>query len=327
MSLAQNQRVCALHAASEATFDELIALSELGSDEGPSKLADALNGKGALLLESARLTEATALLERARDQLELSGDDASQLLDATYNNLGGAYYRANRLADSAAAYERSIAIREARGDLDSPDAVYVLSNLAVLYMSLGRLEDAQRETELCLNMVERHFDPGHVLVPAMHKQLAQVLGMRGADPELVAEHYSRGLERRRALFGPDHALVGQDQASFGIHLAKHGRFEEARARLDDAIRIRSALAGSEGEGLDKLLAARAQVDLDAGAPDGGTVAALERAVSIAESRERPAPEDVAVLLELLARAADEIGDEPRAQEARRRLGQLGSAGR
>jgi hypothetical protein len=193
-------------------------------------------------MESDRLPEAIALLERVRDaDIAKLGPDHPETL-ITLNNLAAAYRSAGKLPEAIALLER---VRDAdivKLGPDHPDTLTTLNNLAGAYRDFGKLPEAIALFERVRDARIAKLGPDHADTLNTLDSLAEAYRNVGKLPEAIAL-LERVRDTRIAKLGPDHPDTLHTLNNLAPAYMEAGRLPETIALLE---RVRDAYIAKFG---------------------------------------------------------------------------------
>jgi tetratricopeptide (TPR) repeat protein len=210
----------------EAVYSEraLAIYEELGNLERQGAI---LNNLGAIAYYQARWTEAVGFYERAQQVWERSGDRWSASFAVV--NRGEVLLDQGRLAEAEPLIRESLRI--ARASRSGPRIAETARYLGILLARLGRFDEARRLHGEAHDEYERAGESSEVLVT--EARIAELLVLeRSAEDAL--DSAERTLERSPAADGI-FPLGPTLHRMRGLALLQLGRFDEARAALDESL--------------------------------------------------------------------------------------------
>ncbi len=241
-ALAQAQYVLDWAYATLGRFDEavysaraLAIYEELGNLERQGAI---LNNLGAIAYYQAKWTEAVGFYERAENVWERSGDRWSASF-ATVNR-AEVLLDQGRLADAEPLMRESLRIARASGS--GPRIGETARYLGLLLARVGRFDEARRLLAEARDEYDRAGESNEVFVT--EARLAELLVLEGSAEDAVA-YVERTIERSPAFDGI-FPLGPTLHRMRGIALLQLGRFDEARAALDESLES-ARKAGAEYE--------------------------------------------------------------------------------
>ena len=257
------QRALALrrsHGDDVGVAESLLDLAALRADSGRPREAIALL-RDALAQFRARvgmrhplaidLLRTLCTLDRSNDDLDAALRDCGEAVALAQAQLGDGhratidarrqraaiYVDLGRFAEAEAEFQDAYAWMRARLPADHVDLARVQNSLAIVAWERGELARAEQLQRQAVAIWRRHAKPP--LLASGLFNLALILHDAGRDAEALALLREAGA-LRRAAFGPEHELVGDNDRLEGEVLAALGQDAAARARLQDAVRLTRA---------------------------------------------------------------------------------------
>jgi tetratricopeptide (TPR) repeat protein len=265
----------------EATGDMADRARALAAEAGPPRREGAaLRAAGVAAFERGDLVVADRVWNEALRIAEETGDEPSRV--AILTNLGNLAYSRGDYGEAQRSWEGSLQGLLAMGDREL--AWNPMNNLALLATTLGDFETADELGHRVLRLArEIRSRRGEVFALS----LLGVVAEARERPEEAFAIYQEGLEVARAA--GEKAMAGYHLSGLGQVLITVGRFDEAAARLREAITEREASdpGGPLAESLSALAYALARSRARAGEALDRAIAALREAdLSRAEAPER-----------------------------------------
>ncbi len=311
-STADFHRALALAEAQGRDFDAAIALEMLANIVGVDRhdydaarrfleLARAklqrLGNKNRLVHGKVLTTEAQIFLDENRlGEAEVAIKDAIEIFEEVYGtdhpNVGlanGTLAHVMRFqdktAEALAASQRALAILESTLGADHPKAAGALMTVGQSWVDIGEFDKARDAFTRADAVFLRVYGKVHRNRGAALGNLGG-LELRMKNYEAARVAFVAALDVTLENEGPDGRSVSGVQMDLARALAGLGRYAEAKAALEDAIRVLTKL-GKDGEPwLGGALFDMANLELDAGHPDVA-LAWAERSLALVTSR----PED------------------------------------
>ncbi len=218
------------------------------------------NLEGILLFEAGELGGAEVEWRRLVDASSRAGDE--EFVARANQNLGIIYTLAGRWEEALASHERAIVAYQRLGYLRGLAQAH--NNLAISYREMGFLNEADQAFRQALEFARS--DGSEDELGRIEQEWALLTALRG-DAALAGVTAERSLRRFRQLGEPGGA--GDALRVLGIVALWDGRLEQARARLDEALRLARELHL-------RLLEAETVAALAALALAAGDAAAAER---------------------------------------------------
>ena len=143
---------------------------------------------------------------------------------------------------------------------NEPDRVASLhASRAMVLDAKGEYEAAAAQLQAAIDIGERTTDVDRYTLSGWHNNLGSVFASQGRIDDAIAS-FSRGLEIREALVGPDHAEVGESKVNLASMLFQlDGRGEEALALNREGGRILEAARGQGYAGEAVVMANEAAI--------------------------------------------------------------------
>lgn len=253
-----------------------------GAELSPPANEQALNRESVLkklndargLVSGHRLDEATALVERLRDQAVK--EDKQALEGAILNNLGLLYERQSKYLEAQHAYDRSISVLAQTEGETTPDLIPTMDNfsnllyesgqfaraeklllreiaimnangkpdrrtanaLAVLgkvYLSEQKLPQAEETSKYSLKVFSRIGEPENPGAALCYSTLGAVLTQNGAM-SAAEEPLQHVLSMVQKTLAPGDKRVGEAMANLGLLYAAEGSIRKAEPLLEKAYR-------------------------------------------------------------------------------------------
>ncbi len=186
------------------------------------------NLEGILLFESGDLGGAEAEWRRLVDASSRAGDD--EFVARANQNLGIIYTLAGRWEEALASHERAIVAYQRLGYLRGLAQAH--NNLAISYREMGFPDEADQAFRQALAFART--DGSEDELGRIEQEWALLTALRG-DAALAGVTAERSLQRFRKLGEPGGA--GDALRVLGIVALWGGRLQQARARLDEALRL------------------------------------------------------------------------------------------
>ncbi len=269
-----------------------LALHESTFAPNHPEVASVLDSLGEVAYERGSYLDAEDLLQRALQmKVEVLGLDhpASAI---SLRNLGKLYFTQGRYADAGELYRQALALEEKAFGPAHPRIAETLQEIGEHRAALARYQDAHASLERALKIWEDIFGPGYHKIAGGLITLADLLMKEGRYAEaraaleralsiareideehgLVAtsvgalgaveyrlgkydaaeQQYRRALAIFEKVLGPSHLKVAQSLTRLGTALTAVGRYAEAEAVFDRALRIEEAM-GEDHLSLANLL--------------------------------------------------------------------------
>lgn len=161
----------------------------------------------------------------------------------TYNNLGSAFAESGRYADAITSLDRAVEIWSATKGDDYPDLGMAFTNRGRAHTQLDHQEDAVADLQAAVEVWTEAFGPRNFRVGIARNNLSAAYTTFGLA-EACAREAKAAYEIQVANSGEMHPDNVYPLTNLADSMAKLGRFEEARAWADEAVRI---TAGKEDE--------------------------------------------------------------------------------
>jgi tetratricopeptide (TPR) repeat protein len=246
------------YADARVLVERAITLQENANQPDRATLASSLALSGDIAREQSRYRDAAALIERALTLVDGARDPLS--MANTLGHLATLRLRQSDFPAALIANERALHLLEHAGLQDDPEVISIKRNIAEVHAARGASERAAAVFGEAATLAERLYGPDS-------RELALILHERGLNLrasnqyEPAERDFRRALQLFRATDG-DGASTAPIEVNLGLTLERLGRTAEAKAMLDEAIRVAEADVDrsplSVGRTLQYLGAQRAQ---------------------------------------------------------------------
>jgi serine/threonine protein kinase len=226
----------------------------------------------------------------------------SPLLGENYNTLAALMQMQGRLDSARVYFEKNLRLQEAQSGPPGPDLARALHNLAGLEVDEGRDSVARALYERSLAILEKVFEPGHIEIATALLHLADIAERHG-DFQVAESALDRAQAIRTNVYGAQSTSVAAVERVRGDLRRRQGRLEEARRLLLHSLQTFEREQGPNGLEVSTTLLRYAEC-LGAAGDSAGERAALERALSIRESRFAAGDFRIAQVRRLMTAAAE-----------------------
>ncbi len=212
--------------------------------------------------ETAVSKAALALLQWRRGQLEEAEtlfreciETDSKILGEQHPNTSSAMHNLalvllakNDLSNAEVLMRRSISVDSKAIGTQHPSYANSLNNLSHILREQGRLDEAQAAIAESLAIVRKTLPEDHNRVLAYRLTAARLMLLRHEFAEAEAD-LRKVLPAREKLYPAGDWRIGQTKAFLGAAIAGQGRGAEARALLEDSVRMLKNIPGQQAKDL------------------------------------------------------------------------------
>lgn len=232
------------HEEAEQLARRAVAVAEAapsGAEQGEVRTR-ALSALGTVLRVSGRYTEAHAVLRDAVTTAQATfGPGSLEAADAL-NDLGVCDKFSGLFDEGITQYQGALAIFTDTVGLENPNVATIYHNLGGILHAAHDYDAAEPWGRRAVELRERLFGPGHVLVAADRAALAAILMGLGRYDE--AEGLLRGaLACLEQAFGPENHEVIANYGNLALIARRRGDLEEAERLYRRILEIRERLLG------------------------------------------------------------------------------------
>ena len=229
-----------------SVWSQALALSGAGQDESGRVLGLAFN-LARLLRALGDLPEAEQVIRKhlASNDAKFSGEARGmranlELELAVIARNRGDLGEANTLAKQG--YEGFVAIYGA----DSSQVAGAANTLATIAQARGDMAGARQLFERSLQTRRKVYGDENPSVASAEYNLGLLLLLRLDDPVTAESHLRQAVEIGARTLPPTHSNLANFRLGYGSALSDLGRFEEARAQLEPALRTFEKIAAPRG---------------------------------------------------------------------------------
>lgn len=223
-------------------------------------LATALVNHARALDRLNRYHEAEPLyLEALAMQRRVLGEQHPDVA-ATLNNLAVLHMHMDDFIGGADYSRQAMAVWVAQGKPEHPFALGSKANLAVALRESGDLVESERLVREVLIARREQLGDKHVLVSFTMDQLGIVLRLSGHPGEAMEQH-RQAQAMRESLTGMPALETAVAHVQYALSQADSNELPAARAQVDDAVHVLSALKPANPEQLANALIAQARIAL------------------------------------------------------------------
>lgn len=190
-------------------------------------LANTLIDKGTFFLERARYDDAlTAYKEALQIQRELGNETGAAM---ALNNIGSAYFEKGQYEDALTNFQLALPIREKAGN--PTDISQTLHNIGESYVRMGQFDTALRNYLRALDLSRQAGDVRSQAIEAYSVgTVFEYQGRLGAALKSREDAFQQFQKLNDRSFWQSEILSG-----YGRGLMLVGRFDDAKARIDEAL--------------------------------------------------------------------------------------------
>jgi len=230
-----------LYQEAEALSKEALAIHEAVVGPRDVSLLPALRALAWAHLQTSRLAEAEALLNRAEELAEKRDDGGRELATVLHLRLIQLMKQA-RLDEAKEVGHRSLALLRQTAGLDDPETAMTLSMLGLALLDAGEYAEAEPVLTEALAALERTMPKGHPQVAAAMNNVASARKELGRYAEAEAL-YRTALADMEARLGPNHPDVAVVHNDIGVVLGLQNRHRDAESAYRKATAIAEGSLG------------------------------------------------------------------------------------
>ena len=269
-----------------------------------------LNRLAVASFEAGHYEDAEAIAHRALDVAEATTGADSLDTATCLSNLGVIARARGQLRRSEELQVRALAIREAHEA--AADAAYSRLNLSQLRSDQGKYDEASALIETAVEVLVREYGDGHPELALALNIRAAIHASRG-DHRTALRDYRRAGDIARAAPRPDLPFIALLDNNMGVSARELGRYEEAVAHYEVALREQEAMLGEEHPSVGRTISNRAEA-LKALGDLRGAEEAYQRAIAVFTRSLGPQHPYVGVAQSGLAGVYMEMRDHERAEK-------------
>lgn len=248
-----------LYKEADALLEQAVQ-SRVSRQDDMAAIAESLQARADLLVDSGDYEEAERLLDDAMEIVDVEGGSRERLA-SVLNSRAILYRDLARYSDAEASLSRAISVLQVSDTTAQAQVADSLNRLAVVYRRMGRYDDAEPLFHEALEIRQRVFGTDHPAVATTLNSLA-ILHIRRKEFAQAEALQLRALAIREKTLGELHPDFAKSLNNIGGFYAVQQRLQEAKPYLERALAVREVTLGPDHPSLGENMHNLAVLNLD-----------------------------------------------------------------